>query len=200
MSRIPARAIPLLGAVLLAVGCSDPVAQPVLPTDASPDAAKLGAPGAAADRQLYQVRLGDANGSRSHGVMLIEVVGGHLAVTVHAAGLPPSVNVPQHIHLNPTCSPGGGILLNLDAALTVGGEAPGVGAAYPMSNHAGVVKYHASRPLTELRAAVNARFGTTLGSDAELLAWLNLEERNGHMHVHTSPFTPMNCGEVERLN
>jgi len=150
---------------------------------------------------LYQVRLGDENGSRSHGVMLIEVVGGHLAVTVHAAGLAPSSHIPQHIHVNPTCNPGGGILINLDATLTVAGEAPGVGAAYPTSNQAGVVNYYASRPLAELRDAVNARFGTSLESDQALLDWLNLEERNAHMHVAVGPpFPAVNCGEIERIN
>ena len=211
MKTEPTRTTLLALAALLAAGCAGPVADAVTPTEAAPTfVAKPGDPGAAADRMLYQVRLGDANGSRSHGVMLIEVVGGHLAVTVHAAGLAPSEHIPQHIHLNPTCSPGGGILVNLDATLTVAGEAPGVGTAYPMSNQAGVVNYYASRPLADMIAPVNANpafdaaiatmFGRDIATVEELLAFLNLDARNAHMHNFVAPFTPMNCGEVERLN
>ncbi len=69
-----------------------------------------------------------------------------------------------------------------------------------MSNDGGVVKYHASRPLSELLQAVNTHFNLTLGSVDELLTWLNLEERNVHMHIPSPPFTPVNCGGVERLN
>jgi hypothetical protein len=109
--------------------------------------------------------------------------------------------IPQHIHVNPTCSPGGGILLNLDATLTVAGEGPGVGPAYPMSNDGGVVKYYASRSLSDLLAAVNTHFGANLASVDELLTWLNLENRNAHMHVPDGPpFPAVNCGEIERLN
>lgn len=196
------RAIVLACAGPLLLGCTEPVADPVTPGDPRPVLArKPGEPGAAPDRMLYQARLGALGDSRSHGVMLIEIVGGQLAVTVHAAGLPASRHVPQHIHVNPTCTPGGGVLVNLDAGLTVAGEGPGVGTAYPMSNHAGVVNYYASRPLVDLLAAVNAHAGAGLTSVADLLDWLDLDARNAHMHVaHGPPFPAVNCGEVERIN
>lgn len=188
------------------IGCTQPTADSAATTDQLPSVSKPGDPGAARDRMLYQVRLGTLGENQSHGIVLIEVVGGHLAVTVHAAGLAPGANIPQHIHVNPTCNPGGGVLLNLDANLTVGApvglppEAPGIGTAYPSSNQAGVVKYYASRPLSELLQAVNTHFRLSLGSVDELLAWLDLEDRNLHMHVPAAPYAPVNCGEVERLN
>lgn len=138
--------------------------------------------------------------------MLIEVVGGYLTVTVHAAGHTPEAAIPQHIHVNPTCNNGGGVLINLDADLTVGApqgmtpERLPTQGPFPMANAGGVVKYYASRPLSELLQAVNTHFNLTLGSVDELLTWLDLENRNVHMHIPQSPFTPVNCGEVERLN
>lgn len=205
----PIRTIALALAASLATGCSSPVADPVTPNDLRPNfAAKPGEPGAAAHRQLYQVRLGDANGSRSHGVMLIEVVGGHLAVTVNASGLAAGEHIPQHIHRNPTCTNGGAVLVNLDAKLTLPGEGASTGTAYPVANNGGVVKYYASRPLADMIAPVNARFGSggeglldhEIETVEELLAFLDLEARNAHMHGFAAPFTPMNCGEVERIN
>lgn len=202
MLRKSTRALTLASAGWLVAGCTEPVSDPVMPPHQPPVfAAKPGEPGAAADRALYQVRLGALDESRSHGVILIEVVGGYLAVSVHAAGLEPAQHIPQHIHLNPTCDPGGGILINLDENLTVAGEAPGVGAAYPVSNQAGVVNYYASRSLTDLLAAVNTHFGAELTSVEALLAWLDLDNRNAHMHVAFGPpFPGVNCGEVERRN
>ena len=195
--------VPLIGASLL-IACTDQAGNPADPTLVRPAlTVKPGEPGDAANRQLYQVRLGAAPGSRSNGVMQIEIVGGYMAVTVHAAGLMPNANIPQHIHLNPTCNPGGGVLINLDANLTVAGEAPGTGAAYPLSNQAGVINYYATRSLDDLLTAVNTFRGTTLTSVDELLSWLNLEQRNGHMHVGApvnGGFPAVNCGEVERIN
>lgn len=199
LSKTTHRTLALAGAALLGA-CADPGTNPVEPRDPA-FAAKPGGPGAAAGRTLYQVRLEPENGTRSRGIILIEIVGGYITVTAHAAGLAPSSHIPQHIHVNPTCNPGGGILLNLDANLTIAGEGPGVGTAYPMSNRAGVVNYYASRSLTDLLAAVNAHRGLSLTSVADLLTWLDLENRNAHMHVAVGPpFPAVNCGEVTRLN
>jgi hypothetical protein len=147
------------------------------------------------------VRLAAVPGSRAQGQALIEIVGGHLTVSVHAAGLEPLHPTPQHVHVNPTCNPGGGILINLDANLTVAGEGPGVGANYPVTNSGGVLNYYASRSLADLVTAVNTHFGANLGSVEELLTWLDLDNRNIHIHVPVGPpFPAVNCGELERLN
>jgi hypothetical protein len=130
----------------------------------------------------------------------VEVVGGHLSVRLRAAGVEPRQRIPQHIHLNPTCDPGGGILINLDEKLTVAGEAPAIGAAYPLASPGGTVQYDASRPLTELLTAVNLHFGAGLATVDQLLGWLDLENRNVHMHVAFGPpFPAVNCGEVRRI-
>ena len=187
-------------AVLTTIGCSD-VRQnsPLAPAAslASTEAA------AASDRMLFQVRLRPEGDSHASGVMLFEIVGGDFTARVHAAGLEPLQHIPQHIHLNPTCNPGGGILINLDENLTVAGEAPGTGAAYPRANAGGVVNYEASRSLTDLITAVRTFIPAAAGVQTvdDLLAFLNLENRNGHMHVAFGPpFPAVNCGEVVRIN
>jgi hypothetical protein len=196
------RSFALACAAGVIVGCTEPDLEPTVRAPQPPSfTAKPGDPGAASDRILYQVRLGALGDSRSHGVVLVEIVGGHITVSAHAAGLEPLQHIPQHIHLNPTCDPGGGILLNLDANLTVAGEGPGVGTAYPVANAGGVVDYYASRSLGDLLQAVNTFFGANLTSVEALLAWLDLDNRNAHMHVAFGPpFPAVNCGEIERLN
>ena len=140
--------------------------------------------------------------SRAVGVMLFEIVGGYITARVHAAGLEPLQRIPQHIHVNPTCSPGGGVLINLDENLTVPIEGAPVGAAYPLANAGGVVTYEARRPLSDLLAAVQTHVpGSNVQTIEDLLAWLDLENRNAHMHVPFGPpFPAVNCGEVERIN
>ena len=183
-------------------GCGEDAALPteaVAPTATS--AAKPGEPGAASDRMLFQVKLAPAGESTARGMLLLEIVGGHLTARLHANGVEPGHHIPQHIHVNAGCNPGGGILINLDANLTVAGEAPGVGAAYPVASHAGIMNYEASRPLSEILDAVNTYSAANLANVDELIAWLDLENRNAHMHVAFGPPYPaVNCGEVERIN
>jgi hypothetical protein len=64
------------------------------------------------------------------------------------------------------------------------------------------VNYEASRPLSELIAAVNAFFpAADVQTVEDLLAFLDLEDRNAHMHVAFGPpFPAVNCGEIERIN
>lgn len=180
------------------------------PTAASADASTEGAtaplavrpaaPGKS-ERMFFKVALEPAGDSRARGMLLLEIVDGRLTARLHANGVEPGQHIPQHIHVNPGCNPGGGILINLDANLTVAGEAPGVGAAYPVASAAGIVKYEASRPLTEILAAVNLHSNAGVSTVDELLAWLDLENRNAHMHVAFGPpFPAVNCGEVERVN
>lgn len=184
-------------------GCSqdsptgpEPAAAPV-----SQSSAKPGDPGSASDRMFFKARLAPLGGSRAVGVVLLEVVGDHLTARVHATGLEPLQHIPQHIHVNPTCANGGGVLINLDENLAVAGEAPPTGAAFPVANRGGVVNYEASRPLSELMAAVNQYFGTSLTTTGELLAWMDLVNRNAHMHVPFGPpFPAVTCGEIDRVN
>ncbi len=160
-----------------------------------------GDPGDASERLFYQVKLEPEGESRARGMLMIDVAGGELRVRVHANGVEPGAHIPQHIHLNSGCNPGGGILINLDANLTIPGEGPGVGAAYPVASDAGVVSYEATRSLADLRGAYATFAGLNFATDAELLAHLDLENRNGHMHVAFGPpFPAVNCGEVERIN
>lgn len=164
-------------------------------------AAKAGVPGAASERTFLKAQLSPLGDSRARGTVMLEIVGGHLTARLHANGVEPSQHIPQHIHVNPTCDPGGAILINLDENLTVAGEASAIGESFPLANLAGVVKYQASRPLTELMAAVNTHFGTSLETVDELIAWLDLENRNAHMHVAFGPpFPAVNCGAIERIN
>jgi hypothetical protein len=192
-----------IAALSLSTACNDDTTAP-LDTAASSRGAALAQapyqPGAASSRELYQVRLAPMNGSSDHGIVKLEIAGGYLVVTVHAEGLDPLQHIPQHIHVNPTCANGGAVLISLNAQLTVAGEAPPTGDDFPVANRAGVVNYQASRPLADLLTAANTYLGTNLASVDELLAWLDLGNRNVHMHASTAPFTPMTCGEMERVN
>jgi len=184
------------GAVSLVVACG-------ADTAIAPSAARMpGDPGDARDRLFYQVKLEPLGDSRAIAMLMIDVVGGELRVRVHANGVEPGQPIPQHIHVNPGCSPGGGILLNLDAGLTIPGEGPGVGPSYPTASHAGVVNYEATRSLADLRDAFETYQSLVFATDADLLAYLDLENRNAHMHVAFGPpFPAVNCGEVvERVN
>ena len=193
MSGNPSTYNVLLVLLTLSLGC-------VPDTPTVPRHEGLTARAAAADRTLLLARLAAQGDSHSNGIVLIELVGGDLTVSLHASGLAPSHIIPQHIHLNPTCNPGGAILLNLDANLTVPGEGPGVGPAYPVSNGGGVVNYQARRSLTDLLAAVNTYQGAGLATVEALLAWLDLENRNTHMHTPDAPFPAVTCGAIDRIN
>src|SRR5688500_2135861 len=93
-------------AVLTMIGCSEK----------SP-----AAPGVSA---AFQVTFRPSAGSQASGIRRFEIVGDDFTAYVQAVGVEPSQRIPQHIHLNPTCNPGGGVLINLDQNLTVAGEAP----------------------------------------------------------------------------
>lgn len=182
------------------LGCGEPDGGPVAPAgQRSADAAPLSAlADSPSQRSSYEVRLDPKPGSDARGFVRIAVVGGNLTVSVHATGLAPGRDTPQHIHAAQTCDEGGPVLINLDAHLTVFGEAPSIGPDFPTANPAGIVDYHASRPLSDLLQAVNTHFGTTLTSADEFLAWLSLDTRNVHMHAPDAPFTPVNCGAVDQ--
>lgn len=170
---------------------------------AAPEFARMpGAPGAASGRQFYMVKLDPATGSSARGMVHIDVVGGFLRVRIHANGLEPGQNIPQHIHAGSACSPASPPVINLDAGLTLTGvESPGVGPAFPQASADGIINYEASRSLADLRAAWNTANGTSLQTDAELLALLDLDERNIHEHLPLAPtFPPVNCGPIDQVN
>ena len=149
----------------------------------------------------FEARLAEINGSSAHGWARVEIVGGNLVVSTHGSGMARDSVTPQHIHVNDGCENGGAILINLDAGLALPSEAPGVGAAYPVANGAGVLKYEATRSLADLRAGWNSANGTTFETDDALLAALDLENRNVHQHVAFGPpFPAVNCGPVDLVN
>lgn len=166
------------------------------------EASVPGAPGSASDRLFYRAQLGPAGDFGARGMLFIEVAGGELRVRVHANGLEPGEPIPQHIHVNAGCNPGGAALVNLDAGLTVPpNEAHPVETDFPVASEDGVVKYEATRSLASLRAAFNTYAGTSFATDADLLEFLDLENRNAHMHVAFGPpFPAVNCGAIDRVN
>jgi hypothetical protein len=167
------------------------------PSSAAVSAGMPGEPGAASDRLIYRVQLDPVGGHRARGMVFVEVIDGYLRVRTHGVGVAAGERIPQHIHRNVGCADGGGVLINLDANLTVAGEGPGVGAAYPQANEGGVLNYEATRSLEDLREAVNTWYAQALTTDAELLEFLDLENRNVHMHVAFGPPYPaVNCGEL----
>lgn len=189
-------AVPALAISALAlVACEADSPSPSSPTETMAASRH----GSASDGLLFQAKLAPVSGGPGQGVLLVEITGGRLTAKVRATGLEPLAVIPQHIHVNPTCNPGGGILVNLDADLTVAGEGPGVGNAYPRANAGGVVRYDASRSLANLIDAVNEHQSAGVATVDELLDWLDLENRNMHTHQPVAPFTPVACGPIERI-
>jgi len=147
---------------------------------------------AQADRQFYLSRIEPVGDTRVRGTAQFEIVGEWFTAKVRVTGVEPNERIPQHIHLNPFCTPAGGILINLDWNLTVGGEGPPAGEAYPRANRAGVVQYEARRPLVDLDAALQEHRGITL-------AELELAERNVNFHDPVT-LAAVGCGEIDRIN
>ena len=189
--QLPALAL----AALAAIACG-----PDSPSPSSPsEGITTSHHGSGSDGLLFQARLAPVTGGPGQGVLLLEVADGQLTAKVRATGLEPLAVIPQHIHRNPTCNPGGLILLNLDAGLTVAGEGPGVGPAYPRANDGGVVSYDASRSLADLIDAANQHQSAGVTTVEELLNWLDLPNRNMHTHQPVPPFTPVGCGPIEQI-
>ena len=188
----------------VAISCAGDV--PTTPeslASSGPELARMpGPPGSASERQFFQVQLKPLGEERARGMAHIDVVGGVLRVRIHSNGVEPGEHIPQHIHAGSACEPASAPILNLDANLTLPGvESPPVGAAFPVANDAGVLKYEATRSLADLRAAWNSANGTSLQSDAELLAELDLANRNIHQHVAFGPpFPAVNCGPMDQVN
>jgi hypothetical protein len=90
--------------------------------------------------------------------------------------------------------------LTLPVALP-GGDVAGqaqTGTGKTLAFLVAVINRLLTRPaLADLRTAVNPFFGQALTSDAELIAWLALGNRNIHMHQPLAPFTPVDCGAVD---
>lgn len=170
---------------------------------AAPAFARMpGDPGAASGRQFFMVKLDPLAESGSRGMVHIDVVGGYLRVRIHSNGVEPGEHIPQHIHANSGCAVPGDPVINLDAGLTLtNAESPPVGGAFPVASGDGVINYEASRSLADLRAAWNSAKGTSLQTDAELLAQLDLANRNVHEHVAFGPpFPAVNCGPIDQVN
>jgi hypothetical protein len=147
-----------------------------------------------ADREFYVARIEPVGDTRVRGIAQFEITPEWFTARVRITGLAPNERVPQHIHVNATCTPAGGILINLDANLTVSGEGPGFGDAYPRANRAGVLQYEARRPIGDLEAALMAHLGMSLAD-------LALAQRNVNFHEPAPPpIPPVGCGEVERIN
>jgi hypothetical protein len=153
--------------------------------------------------RFYKVSLHPIGANRAEGVAFIDAVGGDLRVRVHATGVEPGGKVPQHIHANPGCDPGGPVVLNLDAGLTVPGEGPGAGAAgtFPVASAEGRIDYEARRSLDEIRSALATWGGPTLADTDDLLDYLELTERSVQLHVAFGPpFPAVTCGGVEQIH
>ena len=193
--------VPVTMLVAAALACSE-TAEPAATLEH--DHGDMGAAPSFADAQVtpagvttFEARLAPINGSGARGWARVEIVDGNLVVSTHGSGLAREAVTPQHIHINPTCAVPGTPLINLDRGLTVTGESPSTGPEFQATNPGGVLNYRASRSLADLRTAVNTYFGQSLTSDAELIAWLDLGNRNIHMHQPLAPFTPVDCGAVD---
>lgn len=144
-----------------------------------------------ADREFYVARVGPAGDTRVRGTAQFQIVGDWFTAKVRVTGLVPGERVPQHIHVNATCAGPGPPLINLDEDLTVDGEGPIAGEAFPRANRAGVLQYDARRSLADLDAALQTHAGIGLDD-------LDLDERNVNFHEPALPV--LGCGEIVRIN
>lgn len=107
-----------------------------------------------ADQEMYEARLEAVDGSGVTGTATVTVENEELTVTVAATGFDPNVRVPQHIHINSSCDNAGGILLNLDDALSAPNDGEPRGDAYPETDDQGNLQFEATRSIGELRTAM----------------------------------------------
>jgi hypothetical protein len=136
----------------------------------------------------WEAQLQEIEGSGVTGIARLVRNAEQFRVIISATGLDPGASVPQHVHIEPTCEPAGGILINLDETLTVGGEGPPSEAAYPQADGLGDLEYEASRSLQELESALQAHHGMGIEQ---------LELGNRNVNLHAPDLPPLACGELE---
>lgn len=176
-------AVPGLGltaamAVLL-TACPEPAPEPEPPVEEPPVEEPV--------EEAYEAQLQEIDASGVTGTATLVMENGELHVSLSATGLEPDAQVPQHIHLNATCDPAGGILLNLDNTLTVANEADPRGDHYPTADGDGTLDYEVSRSLDDLRSAVEEYGGP--GVD-------ELDLGNRVVNLHAADMRPVACGEL----
>lgn len=180
---LPATA--LVGATALTLAACPSPAPEAEPPAADP---VLEEPGEPPERQFYEARLEEVDGSGVSGTATVTVNGERIQVTVVASGLDAAARVAQHIHANASCDPAGGILLNLDDALSVANEAAPRGDHYPQANAEGELEYEVSRSLDELDGAL---------ADHEGPALAELDLGNRVVNLHGADMQPIACGPLD---
>jgi hypothetical protein len=112
--------------------------------------------------QLFEAVLQPVGASRVSGTASLELGEQALRATLSARGLAAGASVPQHVLASDNCLAMGRSVLNLDAGLSVPGEAPLWGEDYPRADDDGRLDYEATRPIQALVAALGHYRGMTL--------------------------------------
>jgi hypothetical protein len=182
--RRPMRYLPSLIVVsavaLILAGCPAPEPEPDPVVDEPPVAEN--------DVRVFEAELEEMEGSGVTGTATIIVYGGRIEARVMAHGLDPDQRVPQHVHMSATCAEPGGILLNLDADLTHANEAAPRGDHYPTADGDGMLDYHASRSLEDMRDAAREYEGTSIEQ---------LDLGNRVVNLHGPDMRAIACGALE---
>jgi hypothetical protein len=172
----------VLAAVAAALAaCPAPDPEPAPPVD-EPD------PAVEERVQVYEADLEEVGGSGVTGTATLAAGEGMVQVRIVAHGLRPEQRVPQHVHMNATCDPAGGILLNLDNDLSYPNEAAPRGDHYPAADGDGVLDFSASRSFEDLRHAAREYQGT----EPE-----QLDLGNRVVILHGVDMQPIACGALQ---
>lgn len=169
--RMAGGLVPLAAALVLA-GCPD--------RDAAQDTAED-----TGDR--FEARIQGLGQDPIQGVVRIEVRDGEFAVDLAVSGLEPEAAVTQHIYSWWDCTTIGRIVVNLDTLLTVPGEGPPRGEAYPRADAEGRVEFTATRPVAEMEEVLNRYRG---------MFFAELDLGNRTIFVRDEGHRPIACGEL----
>jgi hypothetical protein len=163
-----------LAAALLLAGCPD----------------RGDAPGEAETRApSYEAQVYGLDGPTIQGSVRIDPGEDTFSATIDIVGLEPGQVVSQHVYSWWDCTTIGRIVVNLDTLLTVPGEGPPQGEAYPRAGHDGRLSFQVSRPTEELASAI-------LEYRAMLFEELDLGNRT--VFLRDEGYRAIACGEFRR--
>jgi hypothetical protein len=165
--------LPLAAALVLA-GCPD--------RGGAPAGAERGAP-------IFEAELRGLEDPAIHGTVRLELGADTFTARVDIVGLDPDAAVTQHVYSWWDCTTIGRIVINLDTLLTVPGEGPPQGEAYPRAGADGRLAFQVSRPTEELAGAI-------LEYRAMLFEELDLGNRT--VFLRDEGHRPVACGEIRR--
>jgi hypothetical protein len=166
--------LPLVGALTLAA-CPDRGTLPESREDRGP---------------VYQAAIRGLGEIPVTGSVRLEVGEDAIRAAVAFTGLEPGEAVAQHVYAWWDCTTIARIVINLDTLLTIPGEGPPRGEAYPRADAEGRLEFTATRPLADFAGALRQYRGM-------LVEELDLGNRT--VFLRDEGHRPIACGELRRV-